>query len=131
MNSILKDKLELVIRVMNEHGYEVKFIKHNQSPEKARKTISVSIFKIGDVHMYELHKLGKDGQEFICMGLSEDERITERDITLFLGDRNECAICYTITEATIIATCKSCKALICEECSTRIDQCPICQGDMG
>ena len=130
MNSILKDKLELVIRVINEHGYKVKFIKHNQSPEKARKTISVSTFKLGDVHMYELHKLGEDGKEFICMGLSENERITERDITLFLGVRNECAICYTITEATIIATCESCKALICEECSKRIDQCPICQDDM-
>jgi hypothetical protein len=82
----------------------VKFIEHNQSPPKARKTISVSIFKFGDVQMYELHKLGEDGKEFICMGLSEDERITERDITLFLGIKNECAICYTITKATIIAT---------------------------
>ena len=131
MNQALKEKLELVIRVINEHGYKVKFIKHNQNPEKARKTISVSTFKLGDVHMCELHKLGEDEKEFICMGLSEDERITERDIILFLGVRNECAICYTITEASIITTCESCKALICEKCLKKIDQCPICQDVMS
>ena len=99
--------------------------------DKVNKTISVSIFELGGVHTFELHRLGENGKECICMGLSDDERITERDITFFLGVKNECAICYTITKATIITTCESCKALICGECLKKIDQCPICQDDMG
>ena len=126
MNSMLKEKLDFVIRVMDEHGYKIKILKDQEQPIEVETIISISAPKcIDDKNMLTFHKYIKN-KEFRCIPLGENHNITEHYIKQFLGLETDCLICYSAIDESKV-WCKKCRATICIKCFKQITQCPICQ----
>ena len=61
MNSMLKEKLDFVIRNVKEHGYKIKILKNKEKPIEVETIISISPPKcIDDKHMLTFHTYTKN-----------------------------------------------------------------------
>jgi hypothetical protein len=46
MNSMLKEKLDFVIRVINEHGYKIKILKDQEQPKEVEKLLASHLLNV-------------------------------------------------------------------------------------
>ena len=128
MNSMLKEKLDFVIRVVKEHGYKIKILKNKEKPKEVEKIISISPPKcIDDKNMLTFHKYIKNSG-FSCLVLGENHNTTEHYIKQFLGVETDCPVCYLPLNGSEV-WCQKCKAIVCMKCSEQITRCPICQNE--
>ena len=128
MNSMLKEKLDFVIRVVKEHGYKIKILKNKEKPIEVEKIISVSPPKcIDDKNMLTFHKYIKN-MGFSCLSLGENHNTTEHYIKQIWGVETDCPVCYSTLDESKV-WCQTCRAIFCVKCSEQLARCPICQNE--
>ena len=130
MSSMLKEKLEFVIRVVNEHGYTIKILKDQERPSEVDKVISVSPPQyINGKNILTFHKYIKS-KGLGSLAIGENHNTTEHFIKQFLGVETDCPVCYSSVDAPGV-WCQKCRAIVCVKCSEQLARCPICQNENG
>ena len=46
MNSMLKEKLDFVIRIVKEHGYKIKILKNKENPKEVEKLVASHLLNV-------------------------------------------------------------------------------------
>ena len=46
MNSMLKEKLDFVIRIVKEHGYKIKILKNKEKPKEVEKILASHLLNV-------------------------------------------------------------------------------------
>ena len=93
MSSMLKEKLEFVIRVVNEHGYRIKILKDQETPSEVDKVISVSPPQYINGKNMLIFYIYIKNKDFNCFGVGENQDTNEHSIKQFLGLETDCPVC--------------------------------------
>jgi len=132
MNKAIKEKLGIVIRIINKYNYRVMFLKEDEKPYKNDNMIFISPpICVDGNHLFCLYRPIRQNlngtTKMAALRIYRDYPLHEKHITHFLGLENDCVICYSSLDIEAHNTCLKCKVVICDEClKQKITKCPIC-----